>query len=115
MSSSNSTSKKRKITLDFDAQASNDSKQDQAESEPANRILAYYLAHEFLSHGSLFGLTWSRAAGSSLADLDEPRYSTRSSPRSREIYADVASIVKSEDVHLPGIVNPIQLSHWLEL
>ncbi|ERN18899.1 hypothetical protein AMTR_s00067p00162430 [Amborella trichopoda] len=103
------------MNADFDAQSSKDSKQCRAEAEPANRILAYYLAHEFLSRGTLFGRTWSRPVGSSRADQDGTNSSIRGTSPNRPIYTNVSRILKSENVHLPGIVNPTQLSHWLQL
>ncbi|ERN18898.1 hypothetical protein AMTR_s00067p00161830 [Amborella trichopoda] len=107
MSSDTRASKKRKTKNgDFDAEVS----RSQCEAERDNRLLACYLAHEFLSRGTLFGRSWSRAAGSSRA---EPSHVRRGGDGDRQIYANVAEMMKSDDVHLPGIVNPTQLASWL--
>ncbi|KAL4190454.1 hypothetical protein AMTRI_Chr07g24870 [Amborella trichopoda] len=101
MSSDTRASKKRKTKNgDFDAEVS----RSQCEAERDNRLLACYLAHEFLSRGTLFGRSWSRA---------EPSHVRRGGDGDRQIYANVAEMMKSDDVHLSGIVNPTQLASWL--
>ncbi|KAM0941908.1 hypothetical protein DsansV1_C15g0132631 [Dioscorea sansibarensis] len=88
-------------------------------SEPAstNWVLAGYLAHEFLSKGTLLG----RVCGS---DLSPPDPVTKLNPKpelekskakARREYADVAKLMKVDGVHIPGIVNPTQLAQWLRM
>ncbi|XP_021888558.1 uncharacterized protein LOC110807679 [Carica papaya] len=88
-----------------------------------NRILAGYLAHEFLTRGTLFGETWDPAR----VQVAEPRKNMQPSQkaeaekgdeareRKRQGYVEVAYVMRADGTHLPGIVNPAQLARFLQL
>ncbi|KAG4983706.1 hypothetical protein AAZX31_10G173200 [Glycine max] len=90
-------------------------------AEPApssNRLLAGYLAHEFLTRGTLLGqkfeLDLDRAglAGSSSAEASavEARPCVVKEHHSYEV---LANLLKRKETHIKGIVNPTQLSNWI--
>ncbi|XP_047308786.1 uncharacterized protein LOC124912262 [Impatiens glandulifera] len=89
---------------------------------PKNQLLAGYLAHEFLSKGTLFGQEYdparSGAASNSsrvkmAAGKAEPEVERNENKNKR--YAEVADLLKTDEAHLPGIVNPAQLARFLQL
>ncbi|KAJ3689434.1 hypothetical protein LUZ61_018598 [Rhynchospora tenuis] len=96
-------SRKRKL-LEFSAP--------RAEPTAPNRLLAGYLAHEFLTSGTLLGQPWDPKARSdpvkSLKSGSDP-----SQGKEKRAYSDVALILKTDGAHIPGIVNPTQLAQWL--
>lgn len=73
-------------------------------SGSGNRLLAGYLAHEFLTKGSLFGRCWDAAATPETKQGEAPM-----------TYAEVALLLKTEEAQIQGIVNPTQLARWLQL
>ncbi|KAJ0963691.1 hypothetical protein J5N97_028813 [Dioscorea zingiberensis] len=75
------------------------------EPPAGNRLLAGYLAHEFLSKGTLFG---------NRLDPAEPNRKPDRAPQPKA-YADVARVLKADGVHVPGVVNPTQLARWLQM
>ncbi|KAL2325131.1 hypothetical protein Fmac_024189 [Flemingia macrophylla] len=75
------------------------------EPAPSNRLLAGYLAHEFLTNGTLLGRKFQLGSG-----LDGP---SSAEPRACGSYEEVASILKTDGTHIKGIVNPTQLSNWI--
>ncbi|KAK8674423.1 hypothetical protein V6N13_112714 [Hibiscus sabdariffa] len=97
----------------------------------SNQLLAGYLAHEFLTRGTLFGQPWGQtrplqsAAESRRAIGGEAEPRERSAepdlePKLREEnkrqrYVEVASLLKTDGAQVPGIVNPSQLSRFLEM
>ncbi|XVF72053.1 hypothetical protein PTKIN_Ptkin12aG0090500 [Pterospermum kingtungense] len=97
----------------------------------SNQLLAGYLAHEFLTRGTLFGQTWDpnrpqqqTAAESRKGIREENEPSERSrgadaepKPREekRQRYVEVAGLLKTDGAHIPGIVNPSQLARFLEM
>lgn len=79
----------------------------------SNRLLAGYMAYEFLTKGTLLGQKFDPAraqavpvAGSSA----EP-----SVKKEHQNYAEVASILKTDRTHIAGIVNPMQLARWIQM
>lgn len=102
-------------------------------SEPVcpNRLLAGYMAYEFLSKGTLFGQKYdpARAEAVALAGSTKPegrRQQQQQEPsvqqqqqqkehKQTKGYAEVASILKTEGAHIPGIVNPTQLAKWIQM
>lgn len=101
-----------------------------------NKLLAGYLAHEFLTKGTLFGQPWDPAradavpvsAAAHSADLRKPmkqpsitQKGKTSEPkpgekRKFESYAEVSALLKAKNgAHIPGIVNPTQLARFLHL
>ncbi|KAF5736730.1 hypothetical protein HS088_TW14G00882 [Tripterygium wilfordii] len=89
----------------------------------SNRLLAGYMAYEFLTKGTLFGKKFvvpARAGAvavrsSSSAELKRVKREAElvgGEKQEERSYDEVASIVKSDGVHIPGIVNPTQLARW---
>ncbi|KAJ4955943.1 hypothetical protein NE237_012726 [Protea cynaroides] len=112
--------------------------QAQVPSPPSNRLLAGYLAHEFLTEGTLFGQKWDPARASAApitasspttaaaaavdtAETKKVANAKNGEPESakktaaHQSYAAVANLMKMEGIHIPGIVNPTQLSRWLQI
>lgn len=82
-----------------------------AGSEPASasgQLLAGYLAHEFLTKGTLLGQPWCRS-GEDEAEAEPPQY------EKLERYVEVADLLKTDGAQLAGIVNPTQLARFLQL
>ncbi|GAA0146153.1 hypothetical protein LIER_06175 [Lithospermum erythrorhizon] len=86
-----------------------------------NHLLAGYLAHEFLSKGTLFGQTWDPARAEAIPVGGSSRVKQKQKRKIIEVddryvrYKEVTEILKSEGAHIPGIVNPTQLGRFLQL
>ncbi|KAI3682639.1 hypothetical protein L1987_82756 [Smallanthus sonchifolius] len=100
-----------------------------------NKLLAGYLAHEFLSQGTLFGQPWDPAradavpvsAAAHSADFRKPVkqiVSQKGKPaepkpgdkRKFESYTQMSGLLMGKNgIHIPGIVNPTQLTRFLNL
>ncbi|KAI4311328.1 hypothetical protein MLD38_036233 [Melastoma candidum] len=109
-----------------------------------NRILAGYMAHEFLTRGTILGQRFDPARAEAVAvsgaeprkrpgvaersesprkgkgkekeeEEDDKAKTTTQQQRKKKhpSYADVASMLKVEGAHIPGVVNPSQLVKWL--
>ncbi|KAI9119281.1 hypothetical protein K1719_009956 [Acacia pycnantha] len=99
------------------------------EPTSSNQLLAGFLAHEFLTGGTLFGEPWdpSRAAEGptptfSDADRRKGKLSQSQSQKreaepgkQQERYAELAELLRGDGSHIAGIVNPTQLSRFLHL
>ncbi|KAK7345744.1 hypothetical protein VNO77_16355 [Canavalia gladiata] len=96
------------------------------ESKPSNHLLAGYLAHEYLTKGTLLGQPWGpHRAGKSMEDggggggeegeAAEAAPPCRKTEEERERYAEMAGLLKGGGTHLPGVVNPTQLARFLHL
>ncbi|KAL2463144.1 hypothetical protein Fot_52800 [Forsythia ovata] len=102
-----------------------------AEQQPmcSNRLLAGYMAYEFLTKGTLLGERFDPARAEAVpvnsADSKRNRHvlsqsqqnvetepSGKSKPQS---YAEVASLLKGDVAHIPGILNPTQLARWIQM
>ncbi|KAK6145924.1 hypothetical protein DH2020_019793 [Rehmannia glutinosa] len=99
-----------------------------AEQQPlsSNRLLAGYMAYEFLTKGTLFGQKFDPARAEAFpvnaAEVNkrnrqgqlnkEAEPNGKSKPQS---YAEVANLLKSDGVHIPGVVNPTQLARWIQM
>ncbi|XWS76216.1 hypothetical protein CRYUN_Cryun01aG0156800 [Craigia yunnanensis] len=96
----------------------------------SNQLLAGYLAHEFLTRGTLFGQTWDPArplqtaaeSRRGIREEVEPIERSRAGdaePKPREekhqSYVEVASLLKTDGAHISGIVNPSQLARFLQM
>ncbi|GMI69276.1 hypothetical protein like AT5G44060 [Hibiscus trionum] len=101
----------------------------------SNQLLAGYLAHEFLTRGTLFGQPWGptrllqataesrRAIGgeaeprdrSTMGDAEPDPEPKPREENKRQRYVELASLLKTDGAHVPGIVNPSQLSRFLEM
>ncbi|CAI9107586.1 OLC1v1006973C1 [Oldenlandia corymbosa var. corymbosa] len=113
-------------------------------SGASNKLLAGYLAHEFLTKGTLFGETWDPARAEAGVPLSSSSASSSTSGRGRPAhpmaekrkaepsgkaeeederkriekqrrYVEVADLLRTDGVHIPGIVNPTQLARFLQL
>lgn len=94
-------------------------------AEPAqssNRLLAGYMAYEFLTKGTLFGQKFDPSRAEAMpVSSSEPKRSKQSKeaePNRKpkpQSYADVANLLKSDGVHIPGVVNPTQLARWIQM
>lgn len=78
-----------------------------------NRLLAGYLAHEFLTGGTLFGKPFPPPAA---AAQPKPSRKTPPAKANAKAYADVAELMMGDGgAHVPGVVNPSQLAQWLQM
>ncbi|XP_027349069.1 uncharacterized protein LOC113860762 [Abrus precatorius] len=85
-------------------------RQDKPRSEgssprPIDHLLAGYLAHEFLTKGTLLG----RRVGHS------PGLQEESQKRKYERYVELTLLLKTDGPHMFRIANPAQLAHFLKL
>uniref|UniRef100_A0A2P2N856 Uncharacterized protein n=1 Tax=Rhizophora mucronata TaxID=61149 RepID=A0A2P2N856_RHIMU len=78
------------------------------------------MAYEFLTKGTLFGQKFDpdraetvplSAGGASSRGKQEAETGSKKEHRS---YAEVASILKTQGAHIPGIFNPSQLASWIQ-
>ncbi|XP_023908974.2 uncharacterized protein LOC112020653 [Quercus suber] len=97
----------------------------------SNKILAGYLAHEFLTRGTLFGQQWDptstnqneavskkaeevkQPSGEAEGQVEEEGGDDQQRQQEKERYVELANLLKTGGVHLAGIVNPTQLTHFL--
>lgn len=103
---------------------------------PSNRLLAGYMAHEFLTKGTLLGQKWDPARaealpvsnGSGEPKRPKPAAEAEPSPKGKreqqrekhedcddERYAEVARLLKEDGAQVAGIVNPTQLARWIQM
>ncbi|KEH42486.1 hypothetical protein MtrunA17_Chr1g0183471 [Medicago truncatula] len=92
---------------------------------PSNQLLAGYLAHEYLTKGTLLGQQWVPGKTKEEDDSGEegeaatetPCQSTEMKNRKeeRERYVEVTGLLKGGGTHLQGVVNPTQLARFLHL
>ncbi|KAK9087547.1 hypothetical protein Syun_029941 [Stephania yunnanensis] len=80
-----------------------------------NRLLAGYLAHEFLTKGTLLGQKWDPARAEAAPVSSRTPKARPGAASKGEIYADVANLLKNSGAQVPGIVNPTQLTRWLQM
>lgn len=93
----------------------------------SNRLLAGYMAYEFLTRGTLFGQRFDPARPESVpVSAAEPkRKSNQTEPdlggkrpklEPNRSYTEVAELLKGDGgAHIPGVVNPTQLSRWIQM
>lgn len=92
----------------------------------SNRLLAGFMAYEYLTKGTLFGQKFDPAraeavplssSSSSSAEWkrSKPEAEAPSLKKEHLSYAEVASILKTDGAHIPGIVNPTQLARWIQM
>ncbi|CAL1384309.1 unnamed protein product [Linum trigynum] len=91
-----------------------------------NGLLAGYLAYEFLTRGTILGEKFDpaksteapppriRKGGAIPAAAGEEAWKKSKEDEERS-YAEVASLLKTERAHIPGIVNPTQLARWIRM
>jgi hypothetical protein len=76
-----------------------------------NKLLAGYLAHEFLRCGTLLG---ERRLEPSAWKEKEPALAAPAPEPSRR-YAEVSRLLMAGGARIPGIVNPSKLGRWLRI
>uniref|UniRef100_A0A7C8Z218 Embryo sac development arrest 6 n=1 Tax=Opuntia streptacantha TaxID=393608 RepID=A0A7C8Z218_OPUST len=83
----------------------------------SNRLLAGYMAYEFLSQGTLFGQKFdpARAEAVPLAAKKPGSERPPEPVKPNRSYAEVAQLLKTDGAHIPGIVNPTQLAKWIQM
>lgn len=93
-----------------------------SELKSSNRLLAGYMAYEFLTRGTLLGQKFDPAARAevvpvgSLSSAESKREAEPSVKRKEhQSYGEVANILKTEGTHIPDIVNPTQLARWIQM
>lgn len=95
-----------------------------AEAVCSNRLLAGYMAYEFLTKGTLFGQKFDPIRTEAVALVGSTVESKRMKAevedqvnvvKEHKSYAEVASILKTDGTHIPGIVNPTQLARWIQM
>ena len=105
-------SRKRKDTtesglLDFDPRAT---------SATSNWVLAGYMAHEFLTCGTMLGRklypAWAEVGP---LDTPSPQQHREVKKKTHQSYSDVSSVFKTDGIHIPGVVNPTQLAKWIQM
>lgn len=107
-------------------------------SEPprsSNRLLAGYLAHEFLTKGTLLGQKFDPARAEAVPlssrssteqrrgkpsllgkeKVAEPNRKVKPNNTNSQSYAELANLLKTDGAHIPGIINPTQLSRWIQM
>ncbi|CAN6238679.1 unnamed protein product [Urochloa humidicola] len=75
-----------------------------------NKLLAGYLAHEFLRCGTLLG---ERRLEPPARKEKEPAAAAAPEPSRR--YAEVSRLLMAGGARIPGVVNPSQLGRWLRI
>ncbi|GLJ36435.1 hypothetical protein SUGI_0731650 [Cryptomeria japonica] len=72
-----------------------------------NWRLACFMAREYLSRGTLLGKPWP-------PQDSNPRQGDETAKEKERLYSVVSTdFLRSDDVHIPGILNPSQLVTWL--
>lgn len=82
-----------------------------AAAAAGNKLLAGYLAHEFLRCGTLLGERRPEPPG---RKEKEPALAVPPPAPSRR-YAEVSRLLMAGGARIPGIVNPSQLGRWLRI
>ncbi|KAK7356641.1 hypothetical protein VNO80_15916 [Phaseolus coccineus] len=90
------------------------------EAGPSNGLLAGYLAHEFLTKGTLLGrrieldLSASSSVDQKRSQLKSQAVEVKpSAVKEHGSYQEVSSLLKINGTYINGIVNPTQLSNWI--
>ncbi|KAG8071478.1 hypothetical protein GUJ93_ZPchr0006g44706 [Zizania palustris] len=76
------------------------------------KLMAGYLAHEFLRFGTLLG---ERPEASGSKDTAEAHAGPAPAPDPRTRYAEASVLLMAGGARVPGVVNPSQLGHWLRI
>jgi len=96
------------------------------EKKVVNWRLACFMSHEYLTRGTLLGKPWQpqdsnpkcRHENNDKSELRSSSVDQEGDESKREkekLYLTLADFLRAGDVHLPGIVNPSQLTAWLGL
>lgn len=103
----------------------------EAEQPPlsSNRLLAGYMAYEFLAKGTLLGQKFDPVRAEAVPVnspdskrnrqsqcLGQPSREAEPSEKSKpQSYPEVANLLKSDGAHIPGVVNPTELARWIQM
>ncbi|XP_010488402.1 PREDICTED: uncharacterized protein LOC104766258 [Camelina sativa] len=87
-------------------------------ADAPNWLLAGYMAHEFLTCGTMLGRKlypgWAEVGP--LVSPSPPPQQQRETKKARQsYYSDVAGVFKTDGNHVPGVVNPTQLAKWIQM
>ncbi|XP_051129555.1 uncharacterized protein LOC127250352 [Andrographis paniculata] len=80
----------------------------------SNRLLAGCMAHEYLTNGTLFGQKFDPARAEAAVAVNSGKSQISEAEPTARGYAEVALLLRSEGVRIPGVVNPTQLAKWIE-
>lgn len=107
------------------SQAGSDKAAAAAEPDSSNQVLAGYLAHEYLTKGTLFGQPFDPALSQPVPPVDSRKVTKPPVKRDEaepskgeekyQRYVEVASLLKRDGAHIAGIVNPTQLARFLHM
>ncbi|GKU86253.1 hypothetical protein SLEP1_g801 [Rubroshorea leprosula] len=89
-----------------------------AQLDSSNQLLAGYLAHEYITKGTLFGQPYDPAQSQAAPVQGTESRKLKSDDRSEgevQKYVEVANLLKTDGAHIPGIVNPTQLARFLKI
>lgn len=87
------------------------------------------MAYEFLTKGTLFGqkldparaeavpLPSSAAEGKRMkpSQIEEAAEPSARPAKQHQSYGELATLLKTDGAHIPGIVNPTQLARWIQM
>lgn len=81
----------------------------------SNKLLAGYMAYEFLTKGTLLGQKFeNQNLKQSGMEAETEKWR-----KGKESYKEITSLMmmKSDGggIHIPGIVNPTQLGRWIQM
>ncbi|KAF9608160.1 hypothetical protein IFM89_007546 [Coptis chinensis] len=86
-----------------------------------NKLLAGYMATEFLGNGTFLGGKYDPARAEAAPVSAKGRgvekkgaEANKPSLKKHQSYAEVANLLKSDGTHIPGIFNPTHLARWLQ-
>nr|XP_017233331.1 PREDICTED: uncharacterized protein LOC108207391 [Daucus carota subsp. sativus] len=84
-------------------------KKESSAAASTNQLVAGYMAHEFLSKGTLLGQPWQQIA--------KPGWSAEPNKmRRHEKYVEIAGLLKRDGgVQIPGVFNPTQVNPFSQL
>ncbi|XP_021630723.1 uncharacterized protein LOC110628387 [Manihot esculenta] len=84
-----------------------------------NQLMAGYLAYEYLSKGTIYGEKWDPDGAEEEWKKAEPSEDREEEgePNKGDYrrYVEVSSLLKGDGAHLPGVVNPSELSRFLQM
>ncbi|KAF3512740.1 hypothetical protein F2Q69_00004170 [Brassica cretica] len=91
-------------------------RKDTTESATSNWVLAGYMAHEFLTCGTMLGRklypAWAEVGP---LDTPSPQQHREVKKKTHQSYSEVSSVFKTDGIHIPGVVNPTQLAKWIQM
>lgn len=83
------------------------------------------MAYEFLTKGTLFGQKLDPARAEAVPLPSSAAEGKRMKPsqieeaaepsKQHQSYGELATLLKTDGAHIPGIVNPTQLARWIQM